>query len=714
MVYLAHVNSAEKKEQSMLCHLTDTANRAAAFAAAFSCADAGYLCGILHDIGKYSLKFQRRIRGSDEKTDHSTAGAQVAFFELRNVPVAFSIAGHHGGLPNGGNPKLSVANDATFFGKMSRKVGNEIEDYSAYRSELSFSQALIPEKFLADLQTQFFFTRMLYSCLVDADFLDTEAFMSNGLVQRGQGDTLERLSSQLNAYITPWWNSKEAINQKRCEILRALMQADYETGLFSLTVPTGGGKTVGSMGFALRHALHNGLRRIIYVIPYTSIIEQTQQVFEEIFGQSNVMAHYASVDYSTDENKESSDKRYLATENWDAPIILTTAVQFFESLYANRSSRCRKLHNIANSVIIFDEAQMLPVPYLSPCVSAIAQLVKNYNCSAVMCTATQPALGPLFEKQLSKERNITELCPDVSDMYTFFQRVCYEKLGKLDDEDLSNRLSQEHQVLCIVNSRKQAQTLYAMLPQDGSFHLSTTMYPLHRRGVLDEVRDRLAKGLCCRVVSTSLVEAGVDVDFPTVYRALAGLDSMIQAGGRCNREGKRRPSESKVYIFETAQKPPEMMLQNIASAQRVTQSFDDIASPQAIQAYFEFLYYKIKNESELDKEQILAEINSASMPFATVAEKFCIIKGAECVLYIPKGEGKALTNTLKDFGPSRNLLRKLGQYSVSMYSRHFKELIQTGGAQQVGENAAILLDMSLYSKETGLSFHINFGQEYIV
>jgi CRISPR-associated endonuclease/helicase Cas3 len=240
MVYLAHVNSAEKREQSMFCHLTCTAKRASEFAEAFSCADLGYLCGILHDIGKYSLKFQRRIRGSDETTDHSTAGAQVAFFELHNVPVAFSIAGHHGGLPDGGSPKLSVASDATFFGKMSRKTGKDIEDYSAYKSEIAFSQAKIPPKFLTDLQTQFFFTRMLYSCLVDADYLDTEAFMSS-TSGRGQGDTLERLSNQLEAYITPWWDSKKAINQKRCEILKALMQAEHKKGLFSLTVPTGGG-----------------------------------------------------------------------------------------------------------------------------------------------------------------------------------------------------------------------------------------------------------------------------------------------------------------------------------------------------------------------------------------------------------------------------------------------------------------------------------------
>ncbi|MGI6176325.1 MAG: CRISPR-associated helicase Cas3' [Christensenellales bacterium] len=714
MAYLAHVNVAQKTEQSMVEHLHGTARRASGFAHAFHCADAGYLCGILHDIGKYSLKFQRRIRGSYETVDHSTAGAQVAFFELRNVPAAFSIAGHHGGLPDGGNPKLSVADDGTFFGKMRRKVGENIEEYSPYKSEIAFSQIQIPSQFTTDARTAFFFTRMLYSCLVDADFLDTEAFMSDHCVQRGRADTLQRLSHKLDRFVSRWWGSEKPINQKRCEILRALLETRSKNRLFSLTVPTGGGKTVGSMAFALRHALRNHLRRVIYVIPYTSIIEQTQQVFENIFGEKNVVAHYATLDYSTDENKSLADKRYLAAENYDAPIILTTAVQFFESLYANRSSRCRKLHNIANSVIIFDEAQMLPVPYLSPCIEAIAQLVENYGCSAVLCTATQPSIGRLFEQQFSHPHTIQELCPDVSDMYAFFQRVRYEKLGKLSDEELCAGLNAQKQVLCIVNSRKQAQKLYAMLHQEGSYHLSTTMYPAHRRSVLAEIRNRLNKNEPCRVISTSLVEAGVDVDFPMVYRALAGLDSIIQAGGRCNREGKREAGKSVVYIFETEQKSPQMLLQNIAATQKILREFSDISSPEAVRAYFEFLYYQIKHESELDKERILSEIDTGTMPFATVAEKFRIIKNTECTVYIPEGKGAGFAEALKEFGPSRSLMRKLGQYAVGVYVQHFNDLIGTNAAQKVGENAAVLKDLSLYSKNTGLSFHVNAGQEHII
>ncbi|WP_099204779.1 CRISPR-associated helicase/endonuclease Cas3 [Scatolibacter rhodanostii] len=712
MQYLAHISEDGQREQSVLNHLTATAEKASQFAKAFSAADLGYLCGILHDIGKYSLKFQRRITGSNERVDHSTAGAQVACLELRNVPVGFCIAGHHGGLPNGGNPKLATSDEPTFAGKMLRKVGEDIEDYRVYQNELAVSACEIPKRFLANAQTGFFFTRMLYSCLVDADYLDTEAFMEDNPQKRLEGTGLKKLDMQLDDFIAPWWKSDKLLNQKRCEILKALIEGSgQKAGLFSLTVPTGGGKTVSSMAFALKHALENGLRRVIYVIPYTSIIEQTQKVFEKIFGEENVVAHYASLDYTTDESGKITDKRYLATENWDAPIIITTSVQFFESLYANRPSRCRKLHNIAESVIIFDEAQMLPVPYLKPCIHAVAELIKNYGCSAIMCTATQPALTPLFA-ELLPEFESRELCPNVSDMYLFFKRVEYKKAGPLSDEEVAYRLNEQKQVLCIVNNKRQAQKIYGLLDGKGCFHLSTMMCPMHRREVLDEIRDRLKLGKPCRVISTSLVEAGVDVDFPVVYRALAGLDSIIQAGGRCNREGA--PEKGLVYIFESEQKPPQEILQNVAAAQRIMRDYEDISSPEAIQAYFDFLYYRLKDEKDLDKKEILREIQKGTMPFETVANEFQFIEQASCTVYVPWKEGESLINLLKNGMMSRGLLRKAGQYAVSVYQPHFNELIRSGAIQKIGIDSAVLSDILLYKEETGLSFEVNFGQEHIV
>ena len=414
------------------------------------------------------------------------------------------------------------------------------------------------------------------------------------------------------------------------------------------------------------------------------------------------MAHYADVDYR-DGGDGNADPRRLSTENWDAPIILTTAVQFFESLYANRSSRCRKLHNLMDSVIIFDEAQMLPVHCLTPCVSAIGRLVEEYGCSAVLCTATQPALGPLFQKICPRlAPAAVELCPEPEAMYRFFRRVRYEGLGPLSNEALAQRLDAEKQVLCIVNNREQAQELFERLTGEGCFHLSTMMCPAHRRTVLAEIRRKLKNGAVCRVVSTSLVEAGVDVDFPTVYRAMAGLDSLIQAGGRCNRENEHSLEESVVYCFETDRKAPHTMAQNLAAARRVIQRFDDIASPEAVESYFTFLLYTLKDETALDDKRILEDIRGGSFPFASVAGRFHVIDSPQSTVYIPWGEGAELIEKLDRFGPSRDLLRKLGAYAVGVYPDRFKALLSGGKAELRMENAAVLTDTGLYSPRTGL------------
>jgi len=707
MKYLGH--SENEREQALSDHLLGTAALAASFAAAFGAEGLGYRCGFMHDIGKYSEKFQRRIRGSGESVDHSTAGALEAF-ALGDIPSAFCVAGHHSGLPDLGNKKIDTSQDPTFWGKMKRKIGTDIEDYSAFAKEITIPAASLPAQFTRNGDSASFFIRMLYSCLVDADYLDTESFVAENSVIRGGYDDLSVLSDKLERSIKPWWNAETNLNRKRSEILRALInRADSEKGLYTLTVPTGGGKTVSSVAFALRHALRNQMQRVIYVIPYTSIIDQTQKVFENIFGKFNVVAHYANINYSTEEDIAENDRRRLSTENWDAPIILTTSVQFFESLYSNRSSRCRKLHNIANSVIIFDEAQMLPVPYMIPCLSATAQLIKNYGCTAVLCTATQPALDRLFAKLLP-EYPPQELCPDAEKMYDFFRRVRYVCDGKLTDEELAERLSAERQTLCIVNSRKQAQSIYGMLAGEGKYHLSTLMTPHDRQITLEKIKEKLKDGESCRVVSTSLVEAGVDVDFPSVYRSIAGLDAIIQAGGRCNRENKRLAENSIVHIFDTEQKAPEVIRQNIAVTELIIRDFSDISSPSAIKAYFEFLLYTLKDEKALDNKEIMRGICAGEMPFASVAERFHIIENSDFTVYIPIGEGAELTRRLQKYGPSRALFRELGQYAVGVYQKHFNALIKSGAAARILENAAILCDMTLYSTKTGLAFDVDEGK----
>ena len=374
---------------------------------------------------------------------------------------------------------------------------------------------------------------------------------------RALREQIEQKKATLEASLAEQQTAKETLvtkknelNTQRCAILRRCMERGQDSqqmpGLYPLTVPTGGGKTVASLAFALHHAKTHGLERVIYVIPYTSIIEQTADQFRKILGAENVLEHHSGVTYETqDEATPETQRLARATENWDMPVVVTTAVQFFESIYSNRSSKCRKLHNLAKSVIIFDEAQMLPIPYLRPCVSAIAQLIGHFHATAVLCTATQPALNPLFAEFLPG-RTATELCPAGTCDETIFRRVTFQKEidRPISWETVAEMLTQLPQVLCIVNTRKRAQQVYERLPEEGRFHLSTLMIPTDREETLNVIRARLRNGQVCRVVSTSLVEAGVDVDFPSVWRELAGLDSILQAAGRCNREGKRSAAES--------------------------------------------------------------------------------------------------------------------------------------------------------------------------
>ena len=707
--YLAHTLPDSDRVQYLADHLKKTAELAEGFAAPFHAEAAARQTAILHDIGKYGSTYQKRVRGANLRADHSTAGTLEAN-KLKNIPAAFCIAGHHAGIPDLGT-RVDVSN--TLYARLKSTPGKDIDNYNAFQTEIQIPSAETPRRFTSDFLSAFFYTHMLYSCLVDADWLDTEDFMSDGKIQRQIGEPLEVLSQKLDAYVKPWWNPTTELNRRRCRILKHLLDAgtDAQTkkGIYTLTVPTGGGKTVSSMAFALRHALAQGCRRIIYIIPYTSIIEQTYDIFEHIFGEENVVAHYANVAYPTDENGELTyvdKKRILATENWDAPIILSTAVQFFESLFSNKSSSCRKLHNIANSVLIFDEAQMLPADTLRPCVWAITELVKNYGCTAVLCTATQPALGPVIQEWFPE--GTRELCFDVEENYQFFRRVKYCREGMLSDEALAERLTAEKQVLCVVNRRDQAQAIFRLLPEEGVFHLSTTMTPRHRTRVLDEIRRRLIEKKACRVVSTSLIEAGVDVDFPCVYRAIAGLDAMIQAGGRCNREGKNAKEESIVHLFETEKKAPRGLEQNIDSAQRTMERYADISSPEAVEAYFRFLLYTLRQDEQKDVYGTLKM--AKELKFASVSKSFHIIDDASYTLYIPSEESEELIQELREKGINRSLMRKLGTFSVSVAPYIFTKYQQLGAVEMISENAGILSNPELYyDPSTGLSLDPSGG-----
>ena len=736
MPLFAH-SSEDDRTQLFVDHARAVAELSAKFAREFGAEKEAYTLGLLHDIGKCSPAGQRRISGGEERVEHSAAGAEVLGNDRRGNPygylLSYCIAGHHAGLPDGG-VDTDTADRPTLCAKLARQKQRN-RDYAPFEEALGDVSAEIAPFQLSKQKanrgfSHAFRTRMLFSCLVDADFLDTEAFMNNMPLRASIGDPMQSLYERLQFKLDGFGPPKSTLTEKRNQVLQDCLRMAEETrGIYTLTVPTGGGKTLSSLAFALKHAIQNDLRRVIYVIPYTSIIDQTASIFRGALGEMNVLEHHHNVNYESSGEQE-SDPRALATENWDAPVIVTTNVQFFESLFANRTSRCRKLHNITNSVIIFDEAQMLPQELLIPCVQAIQELVRNHRCTAVLCSATQPALGRFFDEPGS----IREICSGHEELYQALRRVRFENVHLLDDITLLGRLNQHDQVLCIVNTKLQAQTLFEGMPGEGNFHLSTLMTPSHRKRVLAEIRERLKLNRTdqppCRVISTSLIEAGVDVDFPVVYREEAGLDSAIQAAGRCNREGRRNTEESVVYLFEPEEryqkKRPRSLNLPVDITRIVMQQYkEDISSPEAIFAYFsKLLWYR---GEALDQKSIVKQLNDGvlqglSIPFAKVADEFHVIESPTCTILIPndtENEDKAarkeaaeLIAALRAGVRSKSLLRIAGQHAVSVYPDQFELLLGAGALEILDEELAVLRDESLYTEQTGL--HIPQGGIAIV
>lgn len=713
MKYLAHISEDGTREQSIKSHLEETALLAKGFADEFGYGDWGYFCGMLHDIGKYSDKFQRRIKGSGETADHATAGAQLCLTLGKEkgsfyVAPAYCIAGHHAGLPDTG-ACADTGDRGTFTGRMKKKI----EDYGAYQEEISVP-LLPPPAFLARGKkdptfTMSFLIRMLYSCLVDADYLDTETFMKDGGACRMTGEGIPALLEKLNCHIANWLVNEETdtINGRRTEILKSCIEKGRaQKGLFRLTVPTGGGKTVASLAFALNHGAAHGMKRVIYVIPYTSIIEQNAKVFRDILGDENVLEHHSGIDFESSDELKS---KQLAAENWDLPIVVTTNVQFFESLFSNKTSKCRKLHNIANSVIIFDEAQMLPNDYLLPCIAAMEELLRYYGSSIVLCTATQPSLQNFFPEDIQ----YTELCPRMEEQFRFFRRANFKNLGRITEEELLDRLRSEEQALCILNTKNDVQRLYGKIKEEGIYHLSTFMYPKHRQQRLEAIRERLKSGKKCIVIATSLVEAGVDLDFRAVYRELAGVDSMIQAAGRCNREGKREAKASFAYYFqwEEPRRIPGQE-QQIDTAKQIIRRHEDIASLEAIQEYFTRLYHF--KGAALDRKGIMEEFQRGRFAFATVGKEFKLIEQNTKTILIPVEErAKKIAEELKLKGASKKLIREAGKYCVNVYDNLFRKMygagMFVGVSEELKEEFFVLKDCSNYSDETGLQVNVEFG-----
>ena len=732
-------------------HSEAVARLAADFASSFGGADWTKFAGLWHDLGKFSDAFQNYLAlasdsdadgetdtatGSARGPDHSTAGAQFAAQadKLLGLPLAYLIAGHHSGLPNGRDGSPSC---------LEVRLAKVIEPWlDAARAA---GCATPPSPFPRPPGRAFtsgyalgFFLRLSFSALVDADHLDTEAFMSpdrHAARHLQPLPPLAELKRLLDERLVRFGPPITPVNRARAGVLAACRDAAVQPpGLFSLTVPTGGGKTLASLAFALDHALRHGMERVISVRPFTSIIEQNAAVFRDLFaplGVDVVIEHHSNLDPDAAHRTPAAR---LASENWHARVIVTTNVQFFESLHANRPSACRKLHRLARSVIVLDEAQTLPVTLLRPCLRALEELTSKttdggsvYGSSVVLCTATQPAITrrPDFPSGLD---GVHEIIPDRTTLFADLARVRVVDLGRapLPDDELADRLAGHPRVLCIVNTRRHAAALYNMLPADGArFHLSALMCPEHRAAILGDPRDpapgtirhALRQGLPCRVIATQLIEAGVDVDFPVVYRALAGLDSIAQAAGRCNREGRLNDEGrlGETYVFRPeAPIPAGFLRQTADSAAEILQLPEHAAdplSPAAVEAYFRLHYWR--NDRQTDAKAVLDCLPSRlaqrddllGFRFKDCAERFRIIESAYESVIVPYGEkGRALVDELRaTYAPSEQnaLARRLQRFVVQIPAAQARSALGRG-LVQLHERFLVLDDDGAYSDELGL------------
>ena len=662
-IYYAHSLEGQSKEhwQPLREHLLKAQAEAEARGAKFGTDKAAGLAGLLHDLGKYTEAFQKRLHGGPA-VDHATAGAKMvttlaetAMDQAMAQLIAYAIAGHHAGLPD-------MHSNTGSLDSLDERLKKTLEPLaSGWTAEIEPGvSALYPKNFTITPDrgafSLSFLTRMIFSCLVDADFRDTERFYAAAKDETIDRDwpvlpeIVDQLRDRLNNHFAEL-ASEGKVNRLRREILEHVRtQADCSPGLFSLNVPTGGGKTLTSLAFALDHAKVHGLERIIYAIPFTSVIDQTAEIFRDVLGEGVVLEHHSSIDESKSTNREGADKLRLAMEDWAAPIVATTNVQFFESLFSHRPSRCRKLHNLARAVIVLDEAQTIPLHVLRPAVAALDELARNYGSSIVLCTATQPALkAPDFKGGFDQ---IRELAPNPPRLHQRLARVTIAHEGVLSDESLCAALTQTVQGMVIVNSRKHALDLFRQAREadiDGVVHLSTRQYAAHRRRILADVRRRLKAGRPCRLIATSLVEAGVDLDFPRVWRAEAGLDSIAQAAGRCNREGRHDVADSIVTVFQSEEHPSPPELRQLAGdMERIISRHDDLLSPEAMEDYFQEVYWR-KGEGLGDDvlQKFKADRNGTSFSFREVGETFRLIQsGLEPVIVAREEEARKAVRDL--------------------------------------------------------------------
>ena len=721
--YIAHRNEHTGRIQTVKEHSENTADLCREYAVP-EWKDFSYITGELHDVGKYQLSFAKRIQGENVKVEHSTCGALAAKENYAGpiaLMMAYCIAGHHSGIPDGG-----FANDdedmSTLHGRMKRRF----EDYSEYKKELSLPK-LDENKWLRNLIEDCenkkenlvdkfaFLTRYVFSCLVDADTADTVQFCGEGEPPRKlKGDfsvCLEKVNRKLCSFVceTDLQRARAALQNQ------AFQNASLDGEIYLLNMPTGSGKTLASVKIALERAILKNKKRIIYIIPYNSIIEQTAEVFENLFQDSlEILRHQSTFSYEDEINGDEDYRKAAksAIENWDAPFVITTAVQFFESVYSNKRGKLRKIHNMSDSILIFDEAHLMPGGYLQPCLQAIAYITRYLHSEAVLLTATMPDYETLMKEYALPDSKIINLIQDTS-VFSLFQKCRYSYLGKIEADQLIYKSRQYPSSLIVVNRKASARKLYEICGGK-KYHLSTYMTSYDRKRVLDEIRKELIQlekdypnyenvpdNRKITIISTSLIEAGVDLDIYTVFRERSGLDSILQAGGRCNREGKR--GQADVYVFDLEDESGRRTVDERSNLTKgLLKKYSDISAAECIKEYYFRLFFMKKDEIQKNTmHQMCADIQS--IPFKKYSEKFELIDSRTVSLVVPRDEqSENMVETLKYTKAGNG--RQLQNYTCSLYQKELDDLILQHAADDYGTGIFCLTNKDYYDENIGVVF----------
>lgn len=688
-------------------HAENVAYLAESFADKFGMGEFGRIMGLLHDKGKEQTSFQQHIKkesGYDPSArvngnyHHAYVGALIAKNLFKGVSDIISpqIAGHHRGLYD----------SDVFNSEMNNKTIPPEVSYVNHNIEFPLDKLRSFKK--EDFHHLY---RVLFSCLVDADFIDTEKFMNEDDAKlRGGKKTITELIPLLKNYLAKLkLSAKDTdVNRIRAEVqLRCSETSNLPQGFYSLTVPTGGGKTLSSLLWAMRHAVFHQLDRVIIAIPYTSIIVQTASILKSIFGEENVLEHHSNFDPEEITDPITRRKLQLAAENWDYPIVITTNVQLFESMFSNKPSDCRKLHNIVNSVLTLDEVQTLPTNFLQPIVDSLKTYNKIFGVSILFTTASQPVLSGIISgcnESFIGIDNITELIPSDFSLHKRLRRVQLEinNSGKTYDE-VAALLCRHKKVLCIVNTRKNAKEIFERLPKEGiTIHLSRMMCPKHVNTTIKKLKEALKNdsNAVIRVVATQLIEAGVDIDFPIVYRQETGLDSVLQAAGRCNREGKLNIGKTYVFSLSKEGPLPRGSISDSNAARLSLNSGSDWFAPATMTEYFYQLYCRQDTFDIKDMKYYLYD--PRELYFETAAQKFKLIEDTGVSIVVNYENSLTLIEQLKSYGPSYQLMKKLSNYTVNIKRNDFNELKGMGAVDEVLEGVYVLTDKSQYDLNVGL------------